>query len=519
MVIDTSFQLLANRRTKIVSTLGPASSSPEVIAALIEAGVDMFRLNMSHGGHEGHRETYHHIREQAEKAGKHIAILADLARPKIRTGVFPDGPIALGNGQTVIVTTRDVPGEPDLIPSQYEGLSDDVKSGDRVLLADGVMELRVDTVSGTEVTCTVVAGGELGDRKGINLPGVAVSAPSLTTKDIADARFALDLGVDFLAQWFVRSAADVGELKQLIEESGYHTFVIAKIERPEALRAGDEILDVADAIMVARGDLGVELPPEEVPVAQRLLVDHARARNKPVIVATQMLESMIENPRPTRAEVTDVSHTAFSGADAIMLSAETATGEHPVLAVEMMNRIARQTEGYLWSEGAFGTFRRIENAETPIPFGDAVARSTALLSRDLMVRAIVVISGGGMSATTVSSARPASPVLAVSSDAQTCRRMNLMWGVIPVLAQEEALAEPIDLTRQLVSELELADPGNFVLLVKGFHQEAREEYTLHHLTQCLAGEMHSLLFNRCVGGAILSLCFARNGNQQQHCNQ
>ena len=203
-------------------------------------------------------------------------------------------------------------------------------------------------------------------------------------------------------------------------------------------------------------------------------LDHARARNKPVIVATQMLESMIDNPRPTRAEVTDVSHTAFSGADAIMLSAETATGAHPVLAVEMMNRIARQTEGYLWSEGAFGTFRRVAGSETPIPFGDAVARSTALLSRDLMVRAIVVISGGGMSATTVSSARPAAPVLAVSSNHQTCRRMNLMWGVIPVHVEEDDLGEPVALTRRLVTDLELANPGTFVLLVRGFHENPRK---------------------------------------------
>ena len=474
MTIDTAYQLLANRRTKIVSTLGPASSSPEAIAALIEAGVDMFRLNMSHGDHEGHRDTYQHIRAAAEKADKHIAVLADLAGPKIRTGIFPGGPITLENGAPVTVTTREVAGEPGLIPSQYEGLAGDVKPGDRVLLADGVMELRVENIKGTEVSCTVVTGGELGDRKGINLPGVNVSAPSLTPKDIADARFALDLGVDFLAQSFVRGPADVGELKQLIEESGYETFVIAKIERPEALRAGDDILDVADAIMVARGDLGVELPPEEVPVAQRLLVDHARAKNKPVIVATQMLESMIDNPRPTRAEVTDVSHTAFNGADAIMLSAETATGAHPVLAVEMMNRIARQTEGYLWSEGAFGSFRRVDSSETPIPFGDAVARSTALLSRDLMVRAIVVISGGGMSATTVSSARPAAPVLAVSANPQTCRRMNLMWGVIPVLAEDEDLAQPVELSRRLVGDLELAKEGEFVLLVQGFHENPRK---------------------------------------------
>ena len=471
MVIETAFQLLANRRTKIVSTLGPASNTLEVIESLIEAGADVFRLNLSHGEHEDHRQTYQRVREAAERAGKHIAVLADLAGPKIRVGAFPGGPISLQNGRTVTITTRDVPGRPGLIASRYEGLADDVKAGDRVLLADGVMELRVESVEGTEVECTVVQGGVLEDRKGINLPGVLVSAPSLTSKDITDAKFALELGVDFLAQSFVRRAADVEELKQLIEEAGHESFVVAKIERPEALRHGDEILQVADAIMVARGDLGVELPPEEVPVAQRLLVDHARAQNKPVIVATQMLESMIDNPRPTRAEVTDVSHTTYSGADAVMLSAETATGAHPVLAVRMMNRIARQTEGYLWAEGSFGAFASIESVDAPIPFGDAVARSTALLSRDLRVRAIVVVSGSGMSATTVSSARPAAPVLAVSSNPQTCRRMNLMWGVIPIHVPPEGLSDPVELSRTLVTQLNLAQPGNFVLLVRGFHAD------------------------------------------------
>lgn len=474
MAIDTAVQLLANRRTKIVATLGPASSSPEVIAQLIEAGVDVFRLNMSHGEHDGHREVFEHIRTASEAAKSHTAVLADLAGPKIRTGTFPGGPIALCNGQSVTVTTRDVPGKPGLIPSQYEGIADDVKSGDRILLADGVMELRVEAVEETEITCTVVQGGMLGDRKGINLPGVEVSAPSLTDKDRVDAKFALELGVDFLAQSFVRRASDVAALKQLISDAGHDTFVIAKIERPEALTHGDEILDVADAIMVARGDLGVELPPEQVPVAQNLLVDHARDRNKPVIVATQMLESMIENPRPTRAEVADVAHAAFSGADAIMLSAETATGNHPVPAVEMMNRIARQTEGYLWSEGAFGSFTMDDSLEAPIPFGDAVARSTALLSRDLLVRAIAVISGSGMSATTVSSARPAAPVLAVSANPQTCRRMNLMWGVIPIQAEPSELSDPVALARSRVKDLGLAQADEFILLVAGFHANARK---------------------------------------------
>ena len=468
MSIETALHVLENRRTKIVATLGPATDSPEAIEQLIGIGVDVFRLNMSHGEQAGHRVVFEHIRRLAHKARKHVAVLADLCGPKIRVGEFQDGVIQLENGQQVTITTRDTVGVSGLIPSQYEDLNKDVSAGDRVLLADGVMELRVDEVSGTEVACTVIQGGELSNRKGINLPGVEVSAPALTEKDFDDARFALELGVDFLAQSFVRRAADVQILRQLIAEQEKDTFVIAKIERPEALTHIDAILDCADGIMVARGDLGVELPPEQVPVAQSLLVDRARAKNKPVIVATQMLESMIDNARPTRAEVADVANTVSSGADGIMLSAETATGSHALLAVKMMDRIARQSEGYLWSEGAFGSVTIADDLQPPIPFGDAVARSTAQLSRDLRVRAIVVVTGSGMSATTVSSARPAAPVVTISALEQTCRRMNLMWGVIPILVDVSALQDSVALSREVVRKLELAAPGDYVLLVRGF---------------------------------------------------
>ncbi|MDX1514700.1 MAG: pyruvate kinase, partial [Gammaproteobacteria bacterium] len=354
MGIDTEVQLLRNRRTKIVATLGPASREPATIAALVEAGVNMFRLNMSHGDHASHGETFSAIRAASDKAGRAIAVLADLAGPKIRVGRFRDGAITLEEGATVVVTTRDIVGEPGLVPSQYAGLSTDVRDGDRILLADGVMELRVDEVSGTEISCTVVQGGLLSDRKGINLPEVAVSAPCLTEKDRADAKFMIGLGVDFLGLSFVRRGEDVLELKSLIEAWGGTAGIIAKIQRPEALTNSESIIDAADGIMVARGDLGVELPPEQVPIAQHELIDHGRRKNKPVIVATQMLESMIENPRPTRAEVADVSQAVFGGADAVMLSGETASGAHPVAAVRMMNRIARHTEGYLWERGAFG---------------------------------------------------------------------------------------------------------------------------------------------------------------------
>lgn len=470
MGINTEVQLLRNRRTKIVATLGPASRDPETIAALMEAGVNMFRLNMSHGDHASHGETFRAIRAAAKKAGRTIAILADLAGPKIRVGTFRDGAITLEEGARVVVTTRDVVGEPGLIPSQYEALADDVHAGDRVLLADGVMELRVDDVRVSEITCTVVQGGILSDRKGINLPDVAVSAPCLTEKDRSDAAFMLDLGVDFLGLSFVRRGADVTELKMLIKACNGSAGIIAKIERPEALKESESIIDAADGIMVARGDLGVELPPEQVPIAQHQLIDHSRRKNKPVIVATQMLESMIDNPRPTRAEVADVSQAVFGGADAVMLSGETASGAHPVAAVRMMNRIARHTEGYLWAQGAFGALVA-SPGQGAMLFGDAVARSTAQLSRDLRVRAIMVISASGMSAATMSSARPAAPIVSLSSSDAACRKMSLMWGVIPYLATDADLADANALSKRLARQIGLASDGEYILMLRGFHAD------------------------------------------------
>src|SRR5262245_12255075 len=348
---DVKAVLLKRRRTKIVATLGPASSDPGAIEQLIAAGVDVFRLNMSHGTHAEHRAAYDRVRAAAAQRDAPVAVLVDLCGPKLRVGRFAGGRIDLTAGEQVVVTTRDVPGEPGLIPSQYEALAEDVRPGDRILLDDGLLELRVERVEGTEVGCQVVHGGVLRVRNGMNLPGVDVSAPSFTEKDREDTRFALEIGADFVALSFVRRASDLDELNALVAGSrGAH--VIAKIETPEALDAIDEILDACDAIMVARGDLGVEMPPEIVPIAQRRLLARARAKNKPAIVATQMLESMVQNAQPTRAEVSDVSTAVFAGADAVMLSAETASGAHPVAAVEMMDRVSRQVEGYQWSEGA-----------------------------------------------------------------------------------------------------------------------------------------------------------------------
>jgi pyruvate kinase len=462
---------LKQRRTKIVATLGPASSETAVIQKLVEAGVNVFRLNFSHGDHASHKLAYERVRAAAVAVQEPVAVLADLCGPKIRVGQFSGGQVELVPGARVVVTTRDVVGSSGVVPSQYEALADDVRVGNRILLDDGVLELRVEAIDHTEVTCTVVHGGVLKDRKGMNLPGVQVSAPAFTDKDREDAIFALGLGVDFIALSFVRRAADFDELKSLLAGGRYPTHLIAKIEKPEALGAIDEIMEACDGIMVARGDLGVELPPEVVPIIQRQLITRARSMHKPAIVATQMLESMIYNPRPTRAEASDVSTAVFSGADAVMLSAESASGAHPVGSVQMLDAIARQTEGSLWTERAFGSITVADEALPPLPLSTAVGRSIAQLSRDLRVRCIVALSPNGSTAMTVAAARPAAPMIAASPDPCACRRMNLLWGTVPVQATPAGLSTPHAFARRIAVDLGFASEGQKILMIAGFEPD------------------------------------------------
>jgi len=472
MSIVTELDLLKYRRTKIVATVGPASNNRETIAQLIDAGVDVFRINMSHGEHQTHREAMTTIRQVATERGAHTAILGDLCGPKIRTGKFADGSVQLEAGASVTVTSRDVLGDTSVIPSQYAGIVDDVHPGNRILLNDGAVELNVENVDGEDIRCSVVAGGSVGDHKGINLPGVNVSAPSLTEKDRRDAEFALQEQVDFLALSFVRSASDIKTLRKIIDAGDCQPMIVAKIEKPEALENVTEIIAATDAIMVARGDLGVELNPEQVPVAQNLLINRAIGANVPVIVATQMLESMIESARPTRAEVTDVAHAVSNATDAVMLSGETAVGAHPVRAVEMMDRVARQTETYHWhSDGLHKNHGPQVSAHT-VPYGDAVADAVAKLVNDTRARAVLVISNKGMTAATISAARPKAPVVAISSDPATCRRMSLMWGVVPQLSAKAGKENPTSVARQAAQDLNLAKSGEFIVLVRGFHADA-----------------------------------------------
>lgn len=478
--LDTRFPPLKRRRTKIVATVGPASRDPEVLQSLLTAGVDVFRLNMSHGERDEHGQDFVELRRLTELENTPVAILVDLAGPKIRVGRFPGGQIELIAGLPVTVTTRKTTGNQGLIPSQYPDLAKDVRPGARLLLDDGNIELRVENIFQTEITCTVINGGILRDRKGINLPDVPLSAPPLTEKDRDDARFAMELGADYLVQSFVRKAEDIEELRDLIRSQGQNTRIIAKIEKPEALQALDAIMDAADGIMVARGDLGVELAPEKVPIVQQELVHLARRKQKPVIVATQMLESMVERPRPTRAEVSDVSSAVLSGTDAVMLSAETAIGAYPLRAVQMMDRVARQVESWQWGDDTFRSITRAEKELVPpLPQRQALARATAQLSRDLKIRAIVVRSLNGISTCMVSATRPGAPVISLSSERTVCRRMNLLWGVVPQLILAEEFDDPRTVARRLARELSLTEEGQHILLLAGL---ASPEPTITVLT-------------------------------------
>ena len=467
---------LVHRRTKIVATLGPASGTPEAIERLIIAGVDVFRLNFSHGSHESHEKLYNIIRAASDNTGRYVAILADLCGPKIRTGNFVDGGIELVEGQKVTVTTRAVEGREGLIPTEYDALCRDVACGDRILLDDGRRALEVLSVDGEDISCRVTVGGRLSNRKGINLPGVAISTPSFTPKDRKDAIFAAALGVDFMALSFVRRAADVGELKSLLHQRGYDIPVISKIEKPEALHHIDAILEISDGIMVARGDLGVEMAAEEVPLIQRELTRLAIERNRFVIVATQMLESMIDNPRPTRAEVTDVAWACMAGTDAVMLSGETAAGQYPVEAVETMGRVLRMVEGSQWSDDQFEHLithesSAIDEETVDLQLSEALARSVAHLSRQLQGRAIVVRSFTGHTAHMISAERPACPIIALTAEPATARRLAICWGVVPTVVHESALENTVKLAPELARDLQMAEKGQVVLLVSGGKNE------------------------------------------------
>ncbi len=416
---------MAFRHSKIVCTIGPASRSSSMVSRLIKAGMDVARLNFSHGTHAEHAQNIAVLRAAAVEHQKPIAILADLQGPKIRTGPLAGSrPVLLRTGQRFTITTAKVLGDTTRVSTTFRPLPREVHRGDRILLSDGLIELYVLQVRGPEVICEVGNGGALGENKGINLPGIRLRVPALTSKDRVDLAFALKHGANYVAVSFVRRPEDVLLAKSLIRRAGNNTPVIAKLEKPEAIDNLDEILRVADGVMVARGDLGVEMNPERVPVVQKKIIARARHFRRPVITATQMLESMTENPRPTRAEASDVANAIFDGSDAVMLSAETASGKYPVEAVSMMARIIEDAEGSDWESPPRVPQEKLKVAET-------VAELVCHASHELHMKLIAVFTHSGFTARLVSCYRPAAPIIAFSPEADTRRRMALIWGVMP----------------------------------------------------------------------------------------
>jgi pyruvate kinase len=413
------------RHSKIVCTIGPASRSPRILERLVQAGMDVARLNFSHGSHLDHAQSIALLRATGVKLEKPLAILADLQGPKIRTGPLEGGTsVQLRAGERFTITTAKVPGDATRVSTTFRALPKEVHRGNRILLSDGLIELRVEKVRDQEVICEIVNGGSLGQNKGINLPGVKLRVPALTSKDRQDLAFALKQGANYIAVSFVRTPEDVLAAKALIRRAGKDTPVIAKLEKPEAIENLDQIIRVSDGVMVARGDLGVEMSPEKVPVVQKTIINRARQFRRPVITATQMLESMTENPRPTRAEASDVANAIFDGSDAVMLSAETASGKYPVEAVSMMARIIEEAEGSIDEFPRPAPQEKLKVAET-------IAELVCHASRELHMKVIAVFTHSGFTARLVSRYRPLVPIVAFSPEAETRRRMALIWGVLP----------------------------------------------------------------------------------------
>lgn len=419
------------RRTKIVATVGPATASADRIRALIEAGVDVMRFNFSHGTRDEHLRRIQLVRQCSAELGRPVAVLQDLQGPKIRVGGLQDHrPVLLEEGRELVIGAEPEGGTAERLSTTYPELVREVREGDRILLADGELELAVTAVGPHEVRARVVRGGLLEEHKGINLPGVPLRAPALTDKDVEDLRFGLEAGVDFVALSFVRTAEDVVRARQLMEEAGRTVPVIAKLEKAEAVDHLDEILEASDGVMVARGDLGVELAPERVPTLQKHIIRRANELGIPVITATQMLESMVDHPRPTRAEASDVANAILDGTDAVMLSAETAVGRYPVEAVRMMDRIAVEVEA-----SSPQLYQPARHHERRLGIAEAVAAAACRLGHDLRAKAIVVITRSGRTAQLVSKNRPAEPIVALTEEESVARSLSLWWGVHSVVTE------------------------------------------------------------------------------------
>jgi pyruvate kinase len=457
------------RRAKIVCTIGPASNTEESLRELMLAGMDVARLNFSHGSHEDHALVIRALRKVAAGLGRTICILQDLQGPKIRTGRLQDRmPIALVAGQVVTLTSADVMGTADLISTTYRNIANDVKPGEHILLSDGKLELVVTEIRDGDVVCQVLNGGKLGEHQGINLPGTNVSIPSLTDKDGADLEFGLREGVDVVAISFVRTADDVMRARRAIAAHGKDVPLVAKLEKPQAIDNLDAILEIADAVMVARGDLGVEVAPEKVPLIQKQIIRRALDFRRPVITATQMLESMIENPRPTRAEASDVANAVFDGTDAVMLSGETAVGRHACGAVEMMSRIVVEAE----KDRAHRLLPEHQAGER-LSIPETICEAMAHAASDVDLRAIVAFTDSGATARMLSKYRPLPRIYAFTAHPAVCNRMNLLWGVTPVFCPHDlSVLRMGEFAESELKRMGVVQTGNVFGLIAGTTQTA-----------------------------------------------
>jgi pyruvate kinase len=450
------------RCAKIVATMGPATNTPETLRSLIDAGMDVARLNLSHGSHEVHAETYRMVREASDASGRGVGILVDLQGPKIRLGKFASGPVLLENGAEFIVTTEDVPGDAQMVSTTYKDLPADVKPGDKVLVDDGRVALEVVRVDGPRVVTTVVEGGRVSDNKGFNLPGAAMSVPALSEKDREDLRWALRIGADMIALSFVRNAADIDDVHAIMAEEGVRLPVLAKVEKPQAVDNLEEIVAAFDGVMVARGDLGVELPLEMVPLVQKRAIQMCREAGKPVIVATQMLDSMITANRPTRAEASDVANAVLDGADALMLSGETSVGEHPAHVIETMARIIEHIEHEALDQlpplhdSRFGSTAR------------SLTRAAVQVAVDAGATHLIAFTETGMSARLVSRWRPPTRILAFTPNPRVRSQLSLVWGVetflVPQVAHTDDMVVQVD---KALLDIGRATIGEKVVIVAG----------------------------------------------------
>ncbi len=450
------------RRTKIVATIGPATQSEEIITDLIKAGVTTFRLNFSHGDHKDHQERIKTIRKVSEKLDLDIGILQDLQGPKIRLGRFKDGPVKVKKGDKFSLTSNEVECTKSIANVTYNKLAQEVTSGKRILLDDGKIEMIVENVDigNNLLECKVTVGGVLSNNKGVNFPDVQLSVKALTDKDIEDLEFGLTAGVDWIALSFVRNPSDINEIKNLINKNGHSIPVVAKIEKFEAIDQIDSILPLCDGVMVARGDLGVEMPAEEVPLLQKELIRKANTLGIPIITATQMLDSMASNPRPTRAEVSDVANAILDGTDAVMLSNETAVGDYPVEAVETMATIARRIERDY-------PLKAIES-HLPSTIPNAISAAVSNIARQLDAGAIIPLTKSGSTARNVSKFRPPTPILATTTERSVARRLQLVWGVTPLLVKnDDRTAKTFSIAMQIAQELGILKQGDLVVQTAG----------------------------------------------------